>query len=249
MTKLGVIVLATPNSGGTYQYSLSMLEALRHAHGYEITLYADPSNQDLLRLGFPIRRFGEPRGRQLAYIAADAVGLDLEDPFDKEDILIAPVYSLALLHTKKPFAFTLHDLQEHYYPENFSKAQRSWRRTVYARLLRRAARILCELQYVKSDIVRIFDVAKENVVVIAGPPLREAIAEKDRGQLEAVRNRLGLPNRFVFYPAQFWPHKNHLRLIDAFKRVVAQEPDIKLVLTGKKATSMKPLCGRSGKAA
>ena len=53
-------------------------------------------------------------------------------------------------------------------------------------------------------------------------------------ELEKVRSRLGLPSRFVFYPAQFWPHKNHLRLIDAFRRVVAQEPDLKLVLTGKK---------------
>ena len=30
MTKVGVVVLATPDLGGTYQYSLSMLEALRH---------------------------------------------------------------------------------------------------------------------------------------------------------------------------------------------------------------------------
>src|SRR5260370_21563743 len=111
-----------------------MLEALRHAHGYEITLYADPSNQDLVKLGFPIRKFIEPRASQLTYLAADAIGLKLEDPFDNEDILIAPIYCLAMLHTRKAFAFTLHDLQEHYYPENFSKTQRSWLSTVYAML-------------------------------------------------------------------------------------------------------------------
>lgn len=228
-------MLATPNSGGTYQYSLSMLEALRYARGYEITLYADPSNQDLAKLGFPIRRFAEPRAKQVTYLAADALGLHLEDPFDNEDMLIAPVYSLAILHTRKAFAFTLHDLQEYYYPQNFSWVQRSWRQIVYARLLRRVARIICESQYVKLDIIRMFNVAEEKVVVVAGPPLRQVIAENDRGQLEAVRNRLRLPNRFLFYPAQFWPHKNHLRLIDAFKCVVTQEPDLKLVLTGKKS--------------
>jgi glycosyltransferase involved in cell wall biosynthesis len=234
LTKLGVLVLATPDSGGTYQYSLSMLEALRHAQGYEITLYADPSNEDLAKLGYPIRKFTEPRAKQLAYLAADALGLKLEDPFGNEDILIAPIYSLALLHTKKSFAYTLHDLQEFQYPQNFSWGQRSWRRSVHVRLSRRAARIICESEYVKSDIVRIFKVPDDDVAVIAAPPLRQALAEFASAELEKVRNRLGLPNRFVFYPAQFWLHKNHLRLIAAFKQVVAQDPELKLVLTGKK---------------
>lgn len=43
-----------------------------------------------------------------------------------------------------------------------------------------------------------------------------------------------LPTRFLFYPAQFWPHKNHLRLLDAIHRVAEQYSDIALVLTGDK---------------
>jgi glycosyltransferase involved in cell wall biosynthesis len=234
LRKLGVLVVATPDSGGTYQYSVSMLEALRYAQGYEITLYADPSNQDLVKLGYPIREFTEPRASRPTYLAADALGLRLEDPFDKEDILIAPTYSLALLHTAKPFAYTLHDLQEFHYPDNFSWGQKRWRRSVHLRLSRRAARIICESEYVKSDIVRIFNVADKKVAVIAAPPLRQTVAELSFTELEKVRSRLGLPNRFVFYPAQFWPHKNHFRLVEAFKQVAAQEPELKLVLTGKK---------------
>jgi glycosyltransferase involved in cell wall biosynthesis len=234
LKRLGVVVLATPDSGGTYQYSLSMLEALRHVQGYEITLYADPSNQDLAKLGYPILKFAEPRARQLRYLAADALGLKLQDPFGDEDILVAPTYSLALLHTAKPFVYTLHDLQELHFPQNFSRTQRNWRRNVHAQLSSRATRIICEAEHVKSDIVSGFGVAEEKLVVIAAPPLRQVFAEFDRAELEKVRSRLGLPNRFVFYPAQFWPHKNHLRLIDAFERVVAQEPEVKLVLTGKK---------------
>ena len=233
MKRLGVVVLATPESGGTYQYSLSMLEALVHAQEYQITLYADPANPDLVRFGYPIRRFVETRVGQLVYLAADALGLNLGDPFADEDILIAPVYSLALLQTRKPFAYTLHDLQEHHYPENFSWSQRSWRRSVHARLSRKASRIVCESRYVKSDVVRIFKVADEKVVVIAASPLRQMAAELSAAELEAVRIRLGLSSRFVFYPAQFWPHKNHLRLIDAFRQVLVQEPELRLVLTGK----------------
>ena len=249
MTKVGLVVLATPGSGGTYQYSLSMLEALRLAQGFEITLYADASNEDLRKLGYPIRSFAEPRARQVAYLAADSLGMNLEDPFGNEDFLIAPIYSLALLHTAKSFAYTLHDLQEFHHPQNFSWAQRKWRRSVHARLSRRATRIICESEHVKSDIVSMLEMPAEKIAVVAAPPLSRAFDDFTAEELEKVRRCLSLPNRFVFYPAQFWPHKNHLRLIAAFKQVVAQEPELKLVLTGEKqneyATVMRAI-GEAG---
>jgi glycosyltransferase involved in cell wall biosynthesis len=43
-----------------------------------------------------------------------------------------------------------------------------------------------------------------------------------------------LPERFIFYPAQFWAHKNHLRLIEAVRRLRAEFPDLHLVLAGSK---------------
>jgi glycosyltransferase involved in cell wall biosynthesis len=43
-----------------------------------------------------------------------------------------------------------------------------------------------------------------------------------------------LPDRFVFYPAQFWAHKNHLRLVEAVRRLRAELPDLRLVLAGSK---------------
>lgn len=233
MTRLGVVMRATPASGGTYQYSLSMLEALGHARGYDVTLYADSSNPDLARFKFPVRHFVEERAAQFRDLAGDALGMRRADPFADEDVLIAPTFSLALLHTAKPFVYTLHDLQEYYYPGNFSWTQRAFRRRVYLRLSDRAAALICESAYVKSDIVRLLGVAKEKISVITAPPLRQPLAEFSEVQLADVRKRFGLEGRFFFYPAQFWPHKNHLRLIEAFRTVVASEPSLMLVLTGK----------------
>jgi glycosyltransferase involved in cell wall biosynthesis len=71
-------------------------------------------------------------------------------------------------------------------------------------------------------------------VVIAAPPQGQFQFEMDAPQLEAARKRMGLPARFLFYPAQFWPHKNHMRLVEAFRGVVDEIPDVNLVLTGKK---------------
>lgn len=232
--KLGVLALAGPDNGGTYQYTLSMLQALRHTSGFRITLYGNPQNPDFTELGYPICDFSESRLQQLTALTADRMHIRLPDPFISQDILLAPIYVLALLHTSRPFAYTLHDLQENYYPENFSRWQRVWRYQVHSRLLGRARRVICESSCVKTDIIRYFGVPEDRVTVIAAPPLRQFLADETDEQLQATRVRLRLPEKFLFYPAQFWTHKNHLRLIDAFREVAAEVPDLKLVLTGKK---------------
>jgi glycosyltransferase involved in cell wall biosynthesis len=233
-TRLGVVVLARPENGGTYQYTLSMLQALRHTSGFDVTLYGDPTDPELIKAGYPIVAFSESRQRQLSALAADRLGVKLTDPFASEDLLLAPIYSLALLHTAKPFAYTLHDLQEKHYPGNFSIWQRTWRHQIHARLLRRARRVICESSYVKTDIFRHFGVDERRIAVIAAPPQSQFQSGMDAQQLEAARERIGLPARFLFYPAQFWPHKNHMRLVEAFRGVVDEIGDLGLVLTGKK---------------
>jgi glycosyltransferase involved in cell wall biosynthesis len=232
--KLGVVALAGPDNGGTYQYTLSMLQALGHVSGLEITVYGDSRNPDLVKLGYPIWHFTESRSRQTAALIADRMHVRLPDRFASQDILLAPIYSLALLHTSKPFAYTLHDVQENYFPENFSRRQRVWRYQVHAQLLARAARVICESSQVQADIVGTFGIAEQRTVVITAAPLQPLPADASDDRLQAVRNRLLLPEKFLFYPAQFWVHKNHLRLIEAFAEAVTEVPDLKLVLTGKK---------------
>jgi glycosyltransferase involved in cell wall biosynthesis len=247
MTKLGVLVLSRPELGGTYQYTLSMLEGLRHACGFEITLYGDPQNPDLVRTGYAISRFSESRAQQLVALTAHRARLRLRDPFALEDILLAPIYSLALLHTSKPFVYALHDLQERCYPENFSWWQRAWRHQVHSQLLQRAHRVICESRYVKTDIVRFFGIPEQRAVVMPAPPQQQFVAEPNQDQLRAVRARLQLPEKFLFYPAQFWPHKNHLRLIEAFREVASEVPDVGLVLTGKKRDEYETVMRAVGK--
>src|SRR5579859_2144288 len=210
-----------------------MLDGLRHTKGLEISLYGDPGNPDFVRLGFPIIPFREPYGRQLTALAADRLHLGLNDPFAAEDVLLAPIYSLSLLHTAKPFAYTLHDLQQLYYPQNFSRVQRLWRHQIYTRVSQRAQRIICESEYVKADVMRFYAVAAERIVVMPAPPHGDFLAAPGEAQLHAVQSRLHLPERFLFYPAHFWLHKNHMRLIEAFRDVVREIPDLGLVLTGR----------------
>jgi glycosyltransferase involved in cell wall biosynthesis len=42
--------------------------------------------------------------------------------------------------------------------------------------------------------------------------ISSAVSDEDR---RAVRDRYRLPARYFFYPAQFWPHKNHFKIVQA----------------------------------
>ncbi|MGA7805025.1 glycosyltransferase family 4 protein [Bradyrhizobium sp.] len=246
-TKLGVIALAGPDNGGTYQYTLATLQALHHATGFDVTVYGDPNNPDFAKLGYPIVRFGETRAQQLTALAAHRLHLRLPDPFVAEDIMLAPIYSLALLHTTKPFVYTLHDLQEKYYPQNFAWWQRAWRHQIHRSLLGRARRVICESGDVQNDIVRFFGVEEKRTVVIPAPPQLQFLSEQGAEQLGAARARLKLPEKFLFYPAQFWAHKNHLRLIEAFRSVADRLPDLGLVLTGKQRDEYQTVMNAIGR--
>jgi glycosyltransferase involved in cell wall biosynthesis len=48
---------------------------------------------------------------------------------------------------------------------------------------------------------------------------------------ERLPAELGLPERFVVYPANLWPHKNHERLVEGLARI--RDPELGLVLTGR----------------
>jgi len=208
-----------------------MIEALRHVRGFDVTIYTDSDYYK--NAPFPARPLSNSRIRQATQTIAARLGLRLAEAFVDEDILLAPIYSTALLHTTKPFAFTLHDLQERYFPQHFSFAQRTWRRVLNQLMVRRATRILCESQFVKNDIVTILDIHPQKVSVAVGPPSRQLAFEPDQASVQRTKRKFALQDRFLFYPAQFWPHKNHLRLIEAYARVHETLPDLALVLTGR----------------
>jgi glycosyltransferase involved in cell wall biosynthesis len=231
VTKLGVLALAEPRHGGTFQYTLSMLEALRCLHGeLKITLYCSSDHDHFAGMGFPLRRVASTRFVRLMLVLRAVLGLRCGDPFVREDIVLAPTYSPLLFHTRKPFVCTLHDVQERYYPHYFSGIHRAWRKFVHGRLVSKAARVICESEFVRQDIIGFFQARAEQVSVIPAPPIRSN-APTD-GQLDEVREKFLLPDQYFLYPSQFWPHKNHLRLVDAFARLACDFPNCQLILTG-----------------
>jgi glycosyltransferase involved in cell wall biosynthesis len=229
MKRVGILALAQERHGGTLLYTRSMIEALARLPlgRAALTLYARNGDRQYDDLGVPVIRL--PSNLELI-----ARRIARDDPFRAVDRVLSPIYSPILLATRRPFAFTLHDLQEKHYPEYFSLTTRAWRHTMNRLLTARARRVVCESRFVQRDIVRHFGISASKVEVIPAPPITLLRDSKpDPAQEESVRRKFGLPGQYLLYPAQFWPHKNHLRLVEAFAAVVREFPHCLLVFTGK----------------
>jgi glycosyltransferase involved in cell wall biosynthesis len=108
-----------------------------------------------------------------------------------------------------------YDLQHLHLPALFPRAVRRRREVVYPALARSAAAVVAISRWGKEDLVRNLSLPEERVRWVHLAPAVESLPEPTAAELAAVRERFGLREPFAFYPAQTWPHKNHLRVLEA----------------------------------
>lgn len=211
-----------------------MIDALRRIAKNRYTIFTTVDNHAYDALGLPVRRLPSVVGTIAAAFARVMPGRR-GGLFSDMEKVIAPIYSTRLLASRRPFVFTLHDMQERYYPQYFTWAQRAWRHSVNSSLTRAAGMVICESNYVREDIHRFLGVEYSKIAVVPGPPVSTFLPEHIASpEFQRTLKSVELPTQFLLYPAQFFPHKNHLRLIEALARVAVRHPDCHLVLTGKR---------------
>jgi glycosyltransferase involved in cell wall biosynthesis len=133
-----------------------------------------------------------------------------------------------------PLVATIYDLQHLRLPEFFSLEQRVFRQQQLVDVCRRATRIACISEHVRHTLLEAVPVDPERVLSVPLPVLQE-LAAPDAEQARQVLSKLDLrPDEFLLYPANFWPHKNHHRLLEAFAAHRAAHPSsmLRLVCTG-----------------
>jgi len=139
-----------------------------------------------------------------------------------------------------PYVVTVHDLVDHMYRSNsHSSVKRNLHFEFTRRVLHHAARILAVSNFSRNDTARMFHVPLEKIEVIynAIDPrfLRGHVSEADN-QLIAERYQVHYP--FLLYAGRISPHKNLVRIIEAFaalKGELAKEgefEDLKLIIIG-----------------
>lgn len=176
----------------------------------------------------PIRQRKQKTGNVLAPPKSD--GLVEQEGFD---LVHFPTQNAFL--TSVPSIYHPWDLQHLHLPQYFSPAVVRKRETEYRAFCAQAAMVVAATSWQKKDLIAQYQLPEEKVQVIAPAPVVEFYPVPTEADLELARKKLSLPERFFFYPAQTWPHKNHVNLFRAMARIRERDGvDVHLVLSGKR---------------
>jgi glycosyltransferase involved in cell wall biosynthesis len=251
MKRVGLYLGFPPHGGGAFQYAQSVLAAtlslpaseydivIAHAHPAWLPLLQlhatrakllpvptgllDPVLHFLLRQGLSIKlwrtlaRRVHPGTRRL--LAQDC------------GLWICPAQDVLTYTLPAKTIGVIHDLMHRYesrFPEVSHRGLFKRRERHYRNICAAATAILVDSIVGKMHVMESYDVdpARLHVLPYVAPPYMRNAAPAD------FHSRYLLPASFIFYPAQFWEHKNHLRLLQAFSIALESVPDLHLVLSG-----------------
>lgn len=158
------------------------------------------------------------------------------------DVLHSPVQIFSVLDFRVPSILNLHDLQHLHFPENFSSSDIEARNRLYGLSASLADAIVVSSDFVRNDLINQMHVPPAKVFTVPVTWDPRVIAGLDGFSAQDAISRYKLPPTYAIYPAQFWPHKNHARLVQALRIVRDKRPnvDLKLVFTGYRGHSGWP---------
>jgi glycosyltransferase involved in cell wall biosynthesis len=115
-----------------------------------------------------------------------------------------------------PYVSVVWDLQHRLqpvFPEVGRAEEWAQRERYYSRVLRRAAFVVTGTAAGRSELQFFYQVPAQRIRMLPHPT--PVFAEGEGGA--DIARTYGLPPQYLFYPAQFWPHKNHVGLLLALR--------------------------------
>ncbi len=120
-----------------------------------------------------------------------------------------------------PYMVVVWDLQHRlqpWFPEVSADGNWQHREGLYGSVLRRATAVIVGTQAGRQEVERFYQIDPTRILTIPHPTPRFASTAIQTS--ERVSARYGLSRDYLFYPAQFWSHKNHVNLLLALDLLV-----------------------------
>lgn len=120
--------------------------------------------------------------------------------------------SLQLLN----YIWTLWDVCHRDFPEfpevrSFGELDR--REHLYETTLKRAYSVITNCEELKNKIIKNYSVDGERIVVVPLEPSIQCATNQEKTLAPDILKHYNLDPGYLFYPSQFWSHKNHIRLL------------------------------------
>ncbi len=155
------------------------------------------------------------------------------------DVVHGPV-NVAPLLTRRPSVVTVHDLAFLIYPEQYPGAKQRYLNLLTRLSVERAERVIAVSDNTRTDVLRHYRVHPDRVIVVPNGVEPELTPVGDPGQIQALRERHRLPERFILFVGTLQPRKNLVGLLRAYARL-KDTLDWPLVVVGAKGWLYEPV--------
>ena len=115
------------------------------------------------------------------------------------------------------YVFTLWDLchRDHpEFPEIRNNREFDKKEVVYRSVLPKAVNVVVDSEHGKGNVVSRYGVDAERISIVpfsAAQGVRETSSEAGIN----IKQKYGIEGDYIYYPAQFWAHKNHIYILEA----------------------------------
>ncbi len=139
------------------------------------------------------------------------------------------------LEADVPYIYTVFDLQHRlqpWFPEVGKEQMWLAREKYYSKVLRRATKIITGNESGRREISNFYNIPIDRICLLPHPTPRNLLDTGEHSLVNVV-SKYNLPEEYILYPAQFWPHKNHTGLLHALNYLKEKkEIEIAAVFTG-----------------
>jgi glycosyltransferase involved in cell wall biosynthesis len=257
MARIGILnPVRAANLGGVFQYAMTLIEGLKNNSRHEYQLfYEDPEFKKYCEDSPNCTSvFIAPNNKQYSRIVRNVAKLfAFEIPLFGEyrvlkdhrlELLIRLVSFPIHPPINLPYLVVVYDVMHKYYPgfPEYSLQVRIIRDLFYKRAAKHSVFTIVDSYQSKEDLVRFYKIEEEKIKVIPYCPPWYIYKYQDleESYIDEVVNKYGIFKKFIFYPAQFWHHKNHLRLIKALHLLKKEyKTVIPVVFTGSPRSDSK----------
>lgn len=252
--KIAVVLLTEPEYGGEHQYVSVLMECLMEIADNDIELVAICANRywrkwcrdnriRILQCSWPSltekeqdRMLRYPLFSRISSMYCTELGKILTK--EKVDAVFVTTQGLFIPNLNIKVIAPVHDLM-HRYEGRFPEVSSGYdaRELLFASKAKYAWCVLTDSVVGKRQFMESYPgYMRKRLPHIVSLPFIVA-----KHIVRCEEEPIEVPDKYIFYPAQFWKHKNHLNLLRAIKYLVAEIPDIYLVLAGSEKNALREI--------
>ena len=211
--------------GGIENYSLALVDSLKlpESPASKLLLLTRPENQELFSKFTDARThlalLDRPKNnwtdaQTLADFQARKLRLLQQHGVD---LLHCPGNTINPIEVNLPVVLNLHDLQHRHFPQYFTAQELANREQWWVASAIRADALIAASNFVRDDLNMQLGIQRSKIFVTPDVFESSFLNAPSTKTLQNLQKKLKLPETFFLYPAAVWPHKNHARLINAFR--------------------------------